>query len=190
MITSAWIDTETTGIDPRDSAPFEVALLLYKGPECVLEKLYRLNPLNDEIKFGEEAYKIHGVAEETIRSYPPFGEVVPEIIADLKEHLPPEKYVMGGYLCAFDYGQVGGLFFRAGYQISDYFSGRFIDVYELVKRAAEKGFLPKTPDQKLATMTKALGISHEAAHTAMDDIKATRKLYEAIYRIQKGGKSE
>jgi DNA polymerase III epsilon subunit-like protein len=185
MITSAWIDTETTGLDPRDSGAFEIALLVYRGPQCVLEKLYRLNPLSEEVKWGEEAYRVNGVAEETIRSFPPLSKVVPEIIADLQKFLPPEKYVFAGYNCGFDYGHIGATFFRAGFTASDYFSGRLIDVFELVKRAANVGLLPKTDNQKLGTMTKALGIEHGNAHTAMDDIKATRQLYEAIFHIQK-----
>ncbi|MDR1073784.1 MAG: hypothetical protein LBL45_08940 [Treponema sp.] len=68
---SVWIDTETTGKDPRESGAFEIALLVYDGAKLLDEKLYHLNPLNDEIRFSEEAYQINGVSEETIRSYPP-----------------------------------------------------------------------------------------------------------------------
>jgi DNA polymerase III epsilon subunit-like protein len=185
MITSAWIDTETTGIDPHDSGAFEIALLIYKGAQRVLEKLYHLNPLNDEVQWSDEAFRVNGVTEETIRSYPPLEKVVPEIIADLKEHNPAEKYVFAGYCCGFDFGHIDALFFRAGFSASDYFDKRMIDVYELVKKAGEMRLLPETKDKKLETMAKAVGINHGKSHTAMDDIKATRALYEAIYRRQK-----
>jgi DNA polymerase III epsilon subunit-like protein len=185
MITSAWIDTETTGLDPRNSGAFEVALLIYQGPRCVFENLYRLNPLSDEVKWSEEACLINGVSEEEMLSYPPLEEVVPEIIEDLLKYMPPEKYVFAGYNCGFDFGHMGALFFRGGFQITDYFNRRLIDVYELAKKAAGMGLLPKTENQKLVTMTKALGIPHEDAHTAMDDIKATRQLYERIWHIYK-----
>ena len=186
MITSAWIDTETTGLDPRNSGAFEVALLIYQGKHCVFENLYNLNPLNDEVKWDEEAYRINGVSEETILSYPPLCGVVPDIVADLKKFMPPEKYVFAGYNCKFDFGHIEALFSRAGFTVADYFNRRLIDVYELVKRAASAGLLPKTENQQLQTMTKALGIDHVAAHTAMDDIKATRRLYEVIFNLQKG----
>jgi len=186
MITSAWIDTETTGIDPRDSGAFEIALLIYKGKQCVFENLYQLNPLNDEVKWSEEAYKVNGVSEEKILSYPPFIGVVPDIVADLLAYMPEEKYAFAGYNCSFDYGHIGALFFRAGFGISNYFNGRLIDVLELVKKATAAGLLPKTENQKLPTMTKALKIEHAVAHTAMDDIKATRRLYEVIWQLQQG----
>jgi DNA polymerase III epsilon subunit-like protein len=188
MITSAWIDTETTGIDPRDSGAFEVALLIYKGPQCVYEKLYHLNPLSDEVKWGQEAYQVNGVTEEIIRSYPPLEKVVPEIVADLEQFLPPEKYAFAGYNCGFDFSHIGALLYRRGFYITDLFSKHLIDVYELVKKAAGMGLLPKTPNQKLETMAKALKIDHGIAHTAMDDIKATRRIYETIYYLEKGAK--
>ncbi|MDR1626995.1 MAG: 3'-5' exonuclease [Spirochaetia bacterium] len=186
MITSAWMDTETTGIDPRDSGAFEVALLVYRGPACVFERLYLLNPLCEDVRWGEEAFRVHGVTEETVLSYPPPEAVVPGFVADLKKFLPPEKYVFAGYCCGFDYGHVGAMLCRAGYQAADYFSGRLIDVHELAKRAAEAGLLPKTDNRRLETMAKALKIPHGAAHAAMADIKATRRLYDTLCQIERG----
>jgi DNA polymerase III epsilon subunit-like protein len=183
MITSLWCDTETTGIDPRKSGAFEIAFLIYRGAEKLDEKLYRLNPFNDEVRFSEGAFKVNGVSEETILSYPPLAEVVPEIVDFIKKFVPPEKLVFAGYKCGFDYGHLGALLFRGGFNIGDYFNGELIDVYELVKKSTGQGLLPKTPNQKLETMTKSLGIVHEGAHTALSDIMATRSLYEAIYSI-------
>lgn len=185
MITSAWIDVEATGIDPRDSGAFEIALLIYKGSDCVFEKLYHLNPLGEEVKWSEEAWRVNGVAEESILSYPLPETVVPEFIADLRQFIPPEKYVFAGYNCGFDYRHIAAMFFRASFLESDYFNKRLIDVCELVKRAMDAGLIEKTGDQKLITMTKALKIPHSAAHTAMDDIKATRRLYETIYCLDR-----
>jgi DNA polymerase-3 subunit epsilon len=189
MMTVCWVDTETTGIDPRYSGAFEIALLIYKGSECVHEKLYRLNPLSEEVKWSEDAYKVNGVSKETILSYPPIETVVPELVADLKNHLPPEKYVFAGYCSDFDFGHIGALLYRGGdFQIKDLFNKRLIDVFELVKKAAGMGLLPKTENQKLETLAKALNIAHGVAHTAMDDIKATRRIYEAIYLLSRGKK--
>lgn len=61
---------------------------------------------------------------------------------------------------------------------------------ELVKRAKEMNILEPAQNNKLETMSKAMGIEHTAAHTALSDIKATRRLYEIIYFKSKGGKYE
>jgi DNA polymerase-3 subunit epsilon len=185
---SIWCDTETTGVDPKISGAFEIAFLVYAGVEKLDEKLYRLNPLNDEVLFSGEAFQINGVPEDAIRSYPPMGTVIPEIVKMLKKYAPPEKLVFAGYNCPFDYGHLGGLLYRCGYDIGDYFTGRFIDVLELVKRAKEQRLLGATKNNKLETMAKSLGIVHNDAHTALSDIKATRQLYEAIFLMTRSNK--
>jgi DNA polymerase III epsilon subunit-like protein len=189
-MTICFVDTETTGIDVNTSAAFEIALFIYQGSQCVFEEVYYLNPLNDGIKWSEGAYKINGVSEETILSYPPCEGVVPDIVADIKKYMPPEKYVFAGYKCGFDYSHIEALFTRCGFEMSDYFNGKMIDVLELVRRAADRGLLPKTDDQKLETMTKALGIVHDESHSAKSDILATRRLYETIYQISRKGDTQ
>jgi DNA polymerase III epsilon subunit-like protein len=188
-MTVIWADTETTGLEPIDSGAFEIALMVYQDSILLEEKEFHLNPLDDEVVFHESAFKVHGISEEKIRTFPPATEVIPQIVEFLKKYLPEnqdEKLVFAGYNCPFDYGHIGALFFRNGFTIGDYFNGKFIDVYEKVKRAGN--LLPRTPNQKLETMTKALGIEHTGAHGALADIKATRRLYEAIYLISRRDK--
>lgn len=177
-------DTETTGLDPINSGPFELAFLVYKGGTLLEERVFHLNPLNDEVIIHQDALNVNGATEDLIRSYPPAKEVVPDIADFFKKYAPPEKCVFAGYNCGFDYGHLGGLFFRCGFQIGDYFSGEMIDVLERVKLAREQGFLvlDKKYNNKLETLTKILGITYDA-HTALADIKATRQLYEALYLI-------
>jgi DNA polymerase III epsilon subunit-like protein len=178
---AVWTDTETTGIEPIDSGAFEIAFLVYHDSRLLAEKVFHLNPLNGEVLFHEDAFKVNGISEDAIKTYPPAGEIVPEIVKFLEEFKPEEKMVFAGYNCKFDYGHIGALLFREGYTISDYFDGRFIDVLDLVKKAKEMGILEHTDNNQLTTITKALEIPHEGAHGAMADIKATRRLYEAIY---------
>jgi DNA polymerase III epsilon subunit-like protein len=180
-MTAVWCDTETTGLYPVDSGPFELAFLVYKDSRLLEERIFHLNPLNDEVIIHQDALDVNGATEELIRLYPPAKEAVPGIVEFFKKYCPPEKLIFAGYNCPFDYGHIGALLFREGFAISDYFSGRLIDVLELVKRAKEMKLLENTRDNKLETMTKSLGIEHDAAHSALSDIKATRRLYEIIY---------
>ena len=186
-MTVVWCDVETTGLEPINSGAFEIAMIIYRGGVVLAEKVFLLNPLDDEVLYHEGAYKAHGVLKETIESYPPISEIVPEIAEFLELYmLGDEKLVFAGYNCGFDYGHISATFFRGGgFQMSDYFNGKMIDVFEKVKKAQELKILPKTPNQKLPTMTKALGIPHSDAHSALSDIKATRRLYETIYSIER-----
>jgi DNA polymerase III epsilon subunit-like protein len=181
-MTVIWTDTETTGLDPIESGAFEIAMLVYRDSQLLEEKVFHLNPLDNEVFYHEDAFKVHGVTEEEIKSFPPAAEVIPQIVEFLKKYLPEnleEKLVFAGYNCPFDYGHIGALFFRNGFSISDFFNGKFIDVYEKVKKAGN--LLPQTVNKKLETMTKALGIEHTGAHGALSDIKVARRLYELIY---------
>jgi DNA polymerase III epsilon subunit-like protein len=181
VLTVIWCDTETTGLEPIDSGPFEIAFLVYRGGELLAEQLYHLNPLNDEVIIHQSALDVNGATEEQIRGYPPAKEIVPQIIEFLNQFAVPEKYVFAGYNCKFDYGHLGALFYREGILINDYFNAKMIDVLELVERAKDKKLLKPTVNNKLVTITKSLDIEHDEAHTALSDIKATRQLYEHIY---------
>lgn len=183
-----WIDTETTGKDPAISGAFEIAVLVFEDGNFREEKVWHLNPLTETILFSDEAYRINGVSEETIRSYPPAETVVREIASCLATWVSHRKFVFCGYSASFDYEHIKALFDRCGIQMNDFFDGRIIDVYQLVKKARAKKVVGFTQDNKLQTITKALGIPHESAHTALSDIWATRKLYEVIYRLERGAK--
>jgi DNA polymerase III epsilon subunit-like protein len=93
--------------------------------------------------------------------------------------------VFAGYNCNFDYGRLGALFFRRGFNTGDYFNEKLIDVLERVKMAREQGFLAldKKYNNKLETITKRLGVARDDARTALSDIRAARRLYEALYLI-------
>jgi DNA polymerase III epsilon subunit-like protein len=182
-MTTIFCDTETTGLEPIDSAPFEIALRVYHGAELAAEQVFHCNPLDDEVVIHQSALDVNGATEEQIRSYPPAAEIIPKIVDFLKPYCPPEKFVFGGYNAQFDYKHISGLFFRHGVMMNNYFNGQLIDVLELVKKAKVMGLIKPTTDNKLTTITEALEIPHEDAHSALSDIVATRKLYEHIYQL-------
>jgi DNA polymerase III epsilon subunit-like protein len=186
-MTSVWCDTETTGIETVDSAAFELAFLVYRDSQLLAEKLFYLNPLNETIKFSEGAYKVNGVSEEAIKSYPEAEIIIPKIISFLEEFNEPGGMIFAGYCCAFDYKHLAALLNRVQFDIGNLFSGRLIDVYELVKKAYSRGVIGWTPDKKLETICKALRVPHDEAHTALSDIWATRRLCETIYAMVRKG---
>ena len=187
-------DTETCGLDPIDSAPFELAFLVYKDGILLDEKVFNLNPLNETILFSEEAYQVNGVSEETIRSYLPAEIVVPEIAAWLSKFVddPEDRghFGFGGYNAKFDFDHLKALFERYDVSIDYFFSGELIDVLELVKKSKARKLIGYTPNNRLETITKSLGIPHESIHAALGDIRATRKLYEHIWKLWKESKNE
>ena len=80
-----WLDTETTGLEVTDSAAFELAFILVDGGKVICERCFFLNPLNDTIKYHEEAGKVHGYSEQDIKSFPDEREQMPKIANFLEE---------------------------------------------------------------------------------------------------------
>jgi DNA polymerase III epsilon subunit-like protein len=185
-MTIIFCDTETVGLDLRDSLPYELAFLAYQNGKRIAEEVYHLNCLAyPEIVVHADALKVNGATEEQIRAYPAPGGVVKGIADFFKKYCPPEKLYFAGYNAGFDFGMVISLLKHEGLNMDDYFNRKLIDVLALVKKAAAMGLLPKTENKKLETMTKALGIEHEGAHGALSDIRATRILYETIYMMER-----
>ena len=179
-----WCDTETTGINPKNSGAFEIALLFACNGTVICERIFYLNPLTDTILYHEEAAQVHGVSEAAIRAYPPAEKVIPEIAAffgEVMEQYSGGKMVFAGYNCWFDWDHLQALFSRCNDTLDDYFS-RCFDVMEMVREAAKENLIPRQRNLKLGTICKALGVSLENAHTALADIKATRNVCIALFK--------
>lgn len=114
-----WCDTETTGLDPQNAAPFEISLIFVNQGNTVKiekERTFYLNALAiPGIEYNEEAAKIHGYSRETIESF----DDPKDVMQDLKDFLyeclrnPAEsKMFFCGYNCQFDYKHMKSLFER------------------------------------------------------------------------------
>ena len=186
-----WLDTETTGIEVADSAAFELAFILVDGGKVICERCFFLNPLNDTIKYHEEAGKVHGYSEQDIKSFPDEREQTPKIanfLAEARElwqedGSKSEKLVIAGYNVEFDIKHLKALLERNGYKFEDYFSNIIADVFVQVKRAGMQKALPYLPDRKLKTVAKHLGVNLENAHDALADIKATREVAGKLFKL-------
>lgn len=186
-----WLDTETTGLEVTDSAAFELAFILVDGGKVICERCFFLNPLNDTIKYHEEAGKVHGYSEQDIKSFPDEREQMPKIANFLeearelwqKDGSKSEKLVIAGYNVEFDIKHLKALLERNGYKFEDYFSNIIADVFVQVKRAGMQKALPYLPDRKLLTVAKHLGVNLENAHDALADIKATREVAGKLYKL-------
>ena len=185
-----WIDTETTGIDPSNSAIVELAAVLVDNGKERGERDFFMNPLNETFPFNAEAAAVNGYSEEKIKSFPSEDEIAGNIInffydcfhnykADGSED---EKCFFTGYNAGFDYAFVKALLERHGAKMDDYFCG-IVDVYAQAKKARDMGVLSGLPNLKLTTITKSLGVSHEGAHTALSDVRATRNVAMKLHRM-------
>ncbi|MCQ2081679.1 MAG: 3'-5' exonuclease [Lachnospiraceae bacterium] len=186
-----YCDTETTGFSPKDSAPFEIAFIFVSttkdGQKYEVKKGFRLNPLNDTIKYHEQACLTHGVTEETIRSYPPANAVIPQIKSFLKSCskgyglCPEEKPYLTGYCIDFDYRHVKKLLEDYGVSLNNYISPRHLDVLKQVHSAKARGILRGIEDCRQETVAEFLEIENIKSHSAAGDITTTREITKILH---------
>lgn len=179
----AWVDTETTGLNPKEHGIHEFALIIVRDKIIRDRRVFHFNPTT--CSYDEGSKVAHGKSEEEIRAYPPEAEIFPRIQEVLARNSGngAEKMVFAGYNCPFDYGFIIELMVRNGDKVENYFTGKFIDVLELVRRGSKEGKLPCTTDKKLGTMCKALGVNLDNAHAADADIAATRELAMKLHLL-------
>lgn len=196
-----WCDTETTGLRPEDSAPFEIAFVYVytksNGQRVEGERLYRFNPLSKTVLYNKTSYEYHRFTEEQIKKMPSAEFILPNIVKFLTELLTcfgtekEEKLYMAGYNVKFDYDHIKKLFSDYGYNLNDFVNEELIDVFGQVKRASNKKVLPYLENRKLTTIAKCLNVNLENAHSALADIKATRDVATVLHKkgVTLGGKN-
>lgn len=178
-----WLDTETTGLDVSDSAPFQISMILVDGGEVVAEKEIRLNPLSDRIVWHKEVEDITGITEQDVMTYQPEASGVRELVAFLKVNLVPgARYIMAGYNIRFDFQHIEAQMDRYGYSVDEFFDRNSVaDVFRQVKAACHARILPWMPNRKLGTVCGYLRVDLEKAHDAMSDIRATREVAHRLH---------
>lgn len=182
-----WCDTETTGIETTDSAAFQIACIYRNGTKTA-ERVFNLNPLEGDIKYNEEAGKIHGISEEEIKSYEPAKEMMSKFVSFLTECLhdfngsPEEKMFFSGYNCTFDWKHIEALLQRyTNSKMEDFFVPQMADVFIQAKKGRYAGKV-NTENLKLGTVCKAFNVTLDNAHNALADIRATRDLGIALQK--------
>ncbi len=179
MHKKVWIDTETTGDRPHQSAVIQIGgIIEIEGDICSTINI-RLAP-HEGAHINEKALVHNGTTQEEIELYPPMEKGFIEFKDFLKEFVNPydpnDKFVMCGYNVKFDSDMLRGLFTRN----EDTFFGSWffwptIDVQTYVAEAILHKNL-RLPNYQLGTICKHYGIEIDA-HDAMSDINATRNLY-------------
>lgn len=187
-----WCDTETTGLSPDNAAPFQIAFIFVstikindKSVKDESERVFYLNCLDmPHVEFSEEAAKVHGYSEEKIRSFESSKIVVGKIfnfLTDCMNFRELEKMYFCGYNSKeFDFNHLDRLFKFYGYDFSQFFQDKKLDVFDQVKLAGQKRILPYLPNRKLTTIAEHLKIDLSNAHDALSDIKATREVAKSL----------
>lgn len=156
----AFLDTETTGVEPAESRIVELALEIhFPGGTEPLKKVRRFNP---GVPIPAEASEIHGITDEMVAHEPSFRQYANGIASAIAG-----ADLAGFGIRRFDLPLLVAEFKRAGVAFDPKFCPegeprRIIDLLCL--------FHLEEPRDLTAAVRRYVGGDHEGAHSAMADV--------------------
>jgi len=181
-----WCDTETTGVNAFRNGVIQIGGQIEIDGEIKESFDFRISTFpKDEIE--AKALEVNHTTIEDIKGYPEptsvhkaFVKLLSKYVNKFDKH---DKFILAGYNIGFDAEMLRMWFKKCGdnYFYSYVFGGK-IDVMSNVMTLCHLTKL-ELPDHKLETVARHFGIDVNF-HDALDDIKATRKLYHILLEKQ------
>ncbi len=166
-----FIDTETTGLEPRIHEVIEIAIIrvnLKLGTRIIYET--KIKPQHIETA-SPKALEVNGYTEEAWAKAPYLGEIAREIVELLKDG------IIVGHNVSFDTSMISGALKEIGIEsrLSHHRADTITLAYEhLVPLGLES--------LSLDNIRKFLGWSLEGAHAALKDAEDAEKLFFLLER--------
>ena len=190
-----WVDTETTGLDPKLNGIIQIAgIMLINGIEVERFNL-RCRPHENDI-IDETAFKSHGVTKEEIMSYASpqsaYGELKTYLDKHINKYDKNDKFYVAGKNVRFDMEFLHHFFLKNGTPTPKYDCPGDPFFYSYVWHATFEietlGLLYELCQGKkifstfkLENMCKVMGVPLTNAHDAMADIEASRQLGKVLW---------
>ena len=177
-----FLDVETTGLDKDKNGIIQLACLVENTKGKIIGTFVaNIKPFKGCV-YAEDAENVHGKSEDTISTYEDESDVLFRFIEWLKKYkVGTEQFSITGYNSRFDQDFIAAWFKRNRQVYWNYFNYYDIDVFALVKILGLSGMYENKSSKKLVALCNLFDIKLDA-HDALNDIKATRKLYKKIMK--------
>ena len=159
----AVVDVETTGLRWKADRIIEIAVVRLDTAGTVVSELVTL--VDPERNPG--ATHIHGLSAEDLQGAPRFAEVMSELVRHL------HGAVLVGHNVNFDASFLREEFLRLGVPMPR--------VPVLCTREMAQTVLPRQGEYRLAACCQAYGITQGPEHQALEDARATAKLFMRLW---------
>jgi DNA polymerase III epsilon subunit family exonuclease len=160
-ITFAFLDVETTGLDPYfGDRVCEIAILKTKNGQ-ILDKFERL--INPGRSIPPQAVSVHGITNGMVKNAPFFRDVALDVINSLKES------VIVAHNASFDLGFLLAEFTNIKFMLPD---NEVIDTLSIARRYYS------FPSNGLGKIARHLGIPVIGEHSAFGDVRITKEIFE------------
>ncbi len=160
------VDCETTGLDTKEDVIIEVGAVRFTLGN-VLDRFESL--IDPERPIPEESTKIHNITDTMVAGKPKIAEVLPGILAFLKEG------TIIGHGIGFDIAMLAESAKRASIPC-DLNERPTIDTLRLARLYGE------SPSNSLENLRKHFNIPPESAHRAMDDAYINSEVFMHLVR--------
>jgi len=180
-----FIDTETTGLNPKSNGLIQLAGSIEIDHEVKENFNWFVKPLPSDI-VEDKALEVNGITREQMAGFPGAREIYNRFTLLLSKYVDKfeksDKFQFIAYNARFDYDFMRAWFEKLG---DKYFGSWFffppIDVMNLAATSLYKS-RGEMKNFKLLTVAEHVGIetSEEEAHDAMYDINLTKELYRRI----------
>lgn len=179
----AWLDLETTGLDPNKHAIHQLALLVDDG-SSIHEFSCRIQPHENAVVDPRALEATETEFSDLARGEPP-ASIHQQLKSFLNQFVNPrdrcDKLVLFGYNVRFDEDFLRAFFRR---QNDNFFGSWFWTPAVCVMTLAMErlqSIRPTLPNFKLSTVYgHVIGAPLVNAHDALADITATKELYDAL----------
>lgn len=182
-----WIDLETTGLDSERNGIIQMSYFIEIDKKVVTSRNFDIQVFeSDEV--DAKALEINGKTMEQINSYEPpefvFAKIMKNLNSFIDRYDKDDKLYIAGYNVDFDLKFLKKFFEKNGSSFfGSYFNYRKLDVIRIVDFLEIEGKIPKLISHKLKDVCDHFGIKIEA-HDAVNDIMATKQLYDKIREIK------
>lgn len=164
----AIVDIETTGDKPINFKIIEIAIILHDGKK-ELDTYHTF--VNPEQKITPFISRLTGITDADVYEAPKFYEIAKDIVEFTKDT------IFVAHNVSFDYGVMRREYKRLGY---DYRLDHMCTIQ------SARILLPGHDSYGLKNITRDLNIDLGNHHRAIDDTRATAKLFGIIYKKGKG----
>ncbi len=181
-----WLDTETTGLNPKKHGLREIGYILVIDGQVVLKDVLQIDPRtykNKIVEIDNQALELSNITIEDFDNYDDsafaFDRFSP-ILEFIDKEDKNDYFTLAGFNVKFDNDFLREWFYDndAGADFKNYFHYKVIDVFPLVFALKHLGLID-TENDKLKTVCEYFDIPIDA-HNAISDIEATKELYELI----------
>jgi DNA polymerase III subunit epsilon len=166
-------DLETTGGNQDRDEIIEIGVALVENFSITLEKNYLLKP---RVKIPEFIQKLTSISNNDVKGCPEIEEVIDEILSLMKGR------VLVAHNTSFDVPFFNSVLRRLGREE--------LENKSICTNLMSKYLIPNLLNTNLSYMSKLFKVDHGKAHRALDDARATAKIFLIFLQIFKNRKIE